>query len=169
MSVTGEYKEQFEALYEQYLPAVNQICRGYMKGDEAVAADLCQEVFVNVWNALPKFRGDAAPKTWLYRITVNTCLLHIRGHKKKQEVALDAGHDSLQEEAATDDSNVKRLYRAIGSLQELDRLIIMMVLEEMAYPDIAEVTGVSEETLRVKIHRIKKRIKKHMETQPYHG
>ncbi|MGB3180205.1 MAG: RNA polymerase sigma factor [Cyclobacteriaceae bacterium] len=169
MSVTGEHKEQFDALYSQYLPAVNQVCRGYMKGDEAVAADLCQEVFVNVWKALPTFRGDASPKTWIYRITVNTCLLYLRGHKKKREVALDAGHESLQDDTAKDDSHIKRLYRAIGSLQELDRLIIMMVLEEMAYPDIADVTGVSEDTLRVKIHRIKKRIKKHMETHPEHG
>jgi RNA polymerase sigma factor (sigma-70 family) len=148
----------FESLHASYQPMVLQMCRGFMKGDRDLAADLAQDVFINVWNALPGFRSESSHKTWIYRITVNTCLQHIRKSKDKNRLPLEhAG--GITETPENEEQRAANLMRAIGQLENVDRLIIMMVLEELEYEEIARVMGISENNLRVKIHRIKLRIK----------
>lgn len=73
----------FESLHMQYNPMVQHMCMGFMKGDKELANDLTQEIFINIWNAIPGFKGASSYKTWIYRITVNTCLQHIRKEKIK--------------------------------------------------------------------------------------
>lgn len=160
--MTPTKAELFETIYDEYRPMVFQLCIGFMKGDQVVAADLTQDVFINTWNALPSYRGEASYKTWIYRITVNTCLQYLRKEKKNSRVdtaPLDdyPGDKFADTTAATDDFN--QLYKAIGELNDLDRLIIMMVLEELDYPEISQVVGISDGNLRVRIHRIKQKLK----------
>jgi RNA polymerase sigma factor (sigma-70 family) len=155
----------FESLHRDYYAMVLQMSLGYMKGDLQLAKDMTQEVFINVWNALPKFRNDATPKTWIYRITVNTCLLYIRDNKKKQMAALDETvHESMPDDRPPDIQEHAGLYRAIGELEALDRLIIMLVLEEIGYDEIAKITGINAINLRVKVHRIKKKMRELLNT-----
>ena len=75
MSASTDRHQFFKGLHEQYYPMVKQLCLGYMKGDTYAAEDITQEVFINIWNGLEKFRSDASYKTWIYRIAINTCLL----------------------------------------------------------------------------------------------
>lgn len=158
-------KTLFDTLYKDYYTMVLQMCLGYVRGNEEEAKDLTQEIFINTWNALDKFRGASGYKTWIYRITVNTCLKYIRDTKSKTNSSLEVtGLNSSQEpEIATNDYS--SLYLAIGQLCEIDRLIIMMVLEEADYDDIAKVMGISAVNLRVKIHRIKKNLKKQLKNE----
>lgn len=149
-----------ESLHIQYSPMVRNMSMGFMKGDQELANDLTQEVFINIWNALSGFKGGASYKTWIYRITVNTCLQHIRKEKNKKQVPLE---DIGQPHDNSEIPDYRNLYQAIGQLNEIDRLIIMMVLEEVEYEEIARVMGIHENTLRVKIHRIKYRLKKILE------
>jgi RNA polymerase sigma-70 factor (ECF subfamily) len=131
-----------------------------MKGDKDLAKDLCQEVFINIWNALSSFKGEALHKTWIYRITVNTCLLYLRDNKKKQTASLN--EVPYGEEHVTSDNDQNKydnLYRVIGELPQVERLIMMLLLEELDYSEIAQITGLSAIHLRVKIHRIKKKMK----------
>jgi RNA polymerase sigma factor (sigma-70 family) len=158
--VSNDLQSAFKSLHKQYQPMVLHLCRGFVKGDHEQAHDLSQEVFINTWNALPSFRGDSSQKTWIYRITVNTCLMWIRKEKKKaQEVWSEATSNSATENSPGEHEQVERLYKAIGELEEVDRLIIMMVLDELEYEDISKVIGITENNLRVKVHRIKQRIK----------
>jgi RNA polymerase sigma-70 factor (ECF subfamily) len=137
---------------------VLQMCTGFMKGDRDVAADLSQDVFINVWHALPGFRSESSHKTWIYRIAVNTCLQYIRKSKDKNRLSLEhAG--SVTETVNPGEERAVNLLKAIGQLENVDRLIIMMVLDELEYEEIARVMGISENNLRVKIHRIKLRLK----------
>lgn len=154
--------ERFESLHQEYHLMVYQMCKGFMHGQEDLAQDLTQETFINIWRSLEKFRGSSSYKTWIYRITVNTCLKYIRSDKSRHQTALSDHHSVTAEEASirTRESPYQALYQAIGQLKELDRLIIMMVLDELQYSEIAEVMGMSEGNLRVKIHRIKKELKK---------
>jgi len=153
----------FQTLYEQHQRMVMTLCRGFMKGDRELAHDLTHDVFINVWNALPSFRGQASYKTWIYRITVNTCLLQLRKEKKRTEESLnEAIHDRGEEPSSEAE---QKLYEAIGELEEVDRLVIMLVLEEVPYTDIAEMMGISENNLRVKIHRARTKLK----TRLQHG
>lgn len=154
-------KEQaFASLYESYQGMVGQVCLGFVKGDTDQAHDLSQEVFINCWKAMDTFRGEAAYKTWIYRVTVNTCLQHIRREKRRPQVpwqAVEGQVANLPERSSA--PRYQALYRAIGQLSELDRLIMMMVLDELDYEEIAQVTGLTPGNLRVRIHRNKKTLK----------
>ncbi len=158
--MSKDQKEIFETIYRNYHAMVLQVCTGFLKGDTIQAQDVMQEIFINTWNALPNYRGDSSYKTWLYRITVNTCLQHLR--KKKLPVNTEiAALPELPSESNTG-KPYNQLYQAIGQLEEMDRLIIIMVLDEMEYSEICKITGISEGNLRVKIHRIKTKLKKIM-------
>jgi RNA polymerase sigma-70 factor (ECF subfamily) len=155
--MTQPDRSAFQSLHDQYYSMVLNLCRGYMKGDREMASDLAQEVFINVWNALPGYRGEASYKTWIYRITVNTCLMLIRKNKKQIKVPVElALHAS---EPAQSQKDSEYLYRAIGNLDEVERIIIMMVLEEIDYEEIARTLGITENNLRVKVHRARAKLK----------
>jgi RNA polymerase sigma-70 factor (ECF subfamily) len=150
-------QQAFTNLYNEYGEGIKKLCLGYT-GDAVLAQDLLQETFMAVWNNMQKFRGDAKWSTWIYRIAVNTCLAQLR---KKKDMLLDIENTSLA--MLADDVNVKEqevqlLYKCISRLQETERLIITLVLEDNPYDEIAAITGISEATLRVKIHRIKKQL-----------
>ncbi|WP_436516982.1 RNA polymerase sigma factor [Ekhidna sp. To15] len=156
----------FESLHADYYAMVHQMCLGFMKGDPDLANDLTQESFINTWRSLDKFKGAASYKTWIYRITVNTCLKYIRDNKQKTQVSIETQVDLASTgDQPTHEQPHQELYHAIGQLNELDRLIIMMVLDELEYDEIASVVGIKEGNLRVKIHRIKKNLKKILENE----
>lgn len=161
-------KTLFETLHRDYYAMVQQMCLGFMKGDLDLAKDLVQEVFINTWSALNKFKGVSTHKTWIYRVTVNTCLKYIRDKKTINQISIDQVQEQLAEsENLTHhvESQHQSLYKAIGQLGEVDRLIIMMVLDELEYDDIASVIGISSGNVRVKIHRIKKNLKTILENE----
>lgn len=168
MSSSGKINALFESLHRQYHPMVLQMCLGFMKGDPYIAKDLSQEIFINIWNALEKFQGKSSYKTWVYRIAVNTCLLYLRDNKKKQTISLGEVAQPMISDSA-DKDEYHELYQAIGKLAELDRLIIMLVLEELEYDEISTITGINPINLRVKIHRIKKKMKQLLKEEQTHG
>jgi len=150
----------FANLHKDYQVMINQMCLGFLKGDHDLAADLTQETFINIWSALDKFQGASSYKTWIYRITVNTCLKFIRDNKSKYHISITEQYTKPVPPITQDeDAKNEELYQAIGQLNKVDRLIIMMVLDELEYTEIAEIVGISEGNLRVKIHRIKKNLK----------
>ncbi len=155
----NDLKSQFESYYYEYQNMVSALCFGYSRGDRDLTDDLIQDTFINLWKALPKFEGRSSPKTWIYRICVNTCLLHLRKNKNNNAEGLTAKHLGVAEESGTD-RHFNELYQAIGQLKELDRIIIMMVLDDLNYSEIAEVMGMKEGSLRVRISRIKQQLNK---------
>lgn len=164
--MTEKNRSLFESLHQQYRPMVLQMCMGFVKGDAEQAKDLTQEVFINTWNALDKFRASSSYKTWIYRIAANTCLKYIRDRKDKNNLPIeDVAHPVTELGDAAHEAEHRRLYRAIGKLLEVDRLIIMMVLDELEYEEIANVVGISAVNLRVKIHRIKKNLKQLLQNE----
>ncbi|WP_378176838.1 RNA polymerase sigma factor [Aquimarina sp. SS2-1] len=159
--MSKQNQELFQMIYHQCYAMVLQMCMGYMKGDTDMAKDLSQEVFINIWNAMDSFEGKSTYKTWVYRITVNTCLQFIRKEKNKKKVSIEKLEYVVSEEPQESISDQNHtLYSAIGALEEVDRLLIMMVLDGQDYDTISEVMGVKPTNVRVKIHRIKKRLKK---------
>ncbi|HSA05522.1 MAG TPA: RNA polymerase sigma factor, partial [Tenuifilaceae bacterium] len=143
---------------------------GFVNGDRSRAKDLSQEVFISTWNSLDRFKGESSQKTWLYRITVNTCLKSLRDNKQSKNVSIDVEQrtDLLHHDDSTghvQESALSALYASIGQLPEVDRLIIMMVLDDAEYSQIADVMGISEVNVRVKVHRIKQTLKKLMQNE----
>ncbi len=150
-------QNQFEDIYSKYSQKVHRLCLGYT-GDSMQADDLLQEVFIKVWENLEKFRGESQVSTWLYRITVNTCLLFLRSNKKQTNIELEKAVLKISEESNETENQIQLLYKCISELQETDRLIITLLLEEVPYAEIAEVTSISEGNVRVKVHRIKQQL-----------
>lgn len=147
--------KDFEQLYSAYWEKVYRLCMGYVN-DDALAGDLAQETFILVWENLPGFREEANVGTWIFRIASNHCLRQLEKDKKRQKTGLPL---QLPEEAIPDRAaEVEMLYRFIAELPETDRIIISLELEEVKQAEIAQILGLSEGNVRVRIHRIKERL-----------
>ena len=160
--MNSDQKIQFELLYQAHYRMVLQLCLGLLKGDNDQAKDLAQEVFIQVWNNLGKFRQDSSPKTWIYRITVNACLNYLKKEKLNSAKLGEAvqNQETTEEINLTESDPVKALYEAMAGLTEIDRIVTGLLLEEVPQEEIATILGISDGNLRVKIHRIKLRLRK---------
>ena len=149
---------QFETIYKTYWQKVFRICMGYVNDIDA-AKDLAQETFIKVWKQLPKFRNESSIGTWIYRIASNTCLRQIQKENKmpKSELPLEIKEEILETNIEKD---TQFLYQCISELQEVERIIISLELEDMNQKEIAQIVGLSEGNVRVKIHRIKEKLTK---------
>ena len=148
----------FKNIFQANSKKIYHLCYGYT-GDEASANDLMQETFMKVWQNLEKFRNQALISTWIYRIAVNTCLSYLRVEKRQaKEELTDNIIETKEDDVSDKNEQVSQLYKCIAQLQENERILITMVLDEVPYPEIAEISGISEGNLRVKIHRIKSKL-----------
>ena len=149
----------FETIYQSYSTKVYRLCLGYVN-DPEWAKDLVQETFISVWKNLSGFRKEAAVSTWIYRIAVNNCLRQI-DKKKRSGTKVEVADYPMPAPEAERESNEQVLFlrKCIAELKEVDRLVITMVLEEIPQKEIAEVLGISEGNVRVKVHRIKEKLR----------
>ncbi|GAB7089121.1 RNA polymerase sigma factor [Marinifilum fragile] len=155
--------QSFNTLYKENYTKVYRLCMTYVSGNEALADDLSQEVFVKIWQNLDQFKNESQVSTWIYRITVNTCLMHLRKIKKTQEKITDQVPESLYEDQEDDrDERLKMLRACIKKLNEMGKILISLVLEEVPQKEIAEAVGLSNENVRVQIHRNKGKLFKCM-------
>ena len=148
----------FQQVFQDNSKKIYHLCYGYT-GDSDAANDLMQETFIKVWQHLDSFRNQSQLSTWIYRIAVNTCLSYLRTAKRR---ATDELNDHIianhTEEPSDKQEQVALLYKSIAQLEENERILITMVLDEVPYPEIAEILGISEGNLRVRIHRIKTKL-----------
>ncbi|MGB5982714.1 MAG: RNA polymerase sigma factor [Nonlabens sp.] len=152
-----DQQARFQTLYKTHKDKVYRLCLGYLKGNEPLAVDLTQEVFIKAFQHWDNFKGNASRSTWLYRIAVNTCLNQLRNDKKYQKVDLQ-NISELPDE--TDNENgrehdFKKLYSCINKLNSVNKSIILLELEQMPQDEIAEVMGLSHGAVRTRINRIK--------------
>ncbi len=145
----------FEEIYKTYWQKVFRLNMGYIN-DHDSAKDLAQETFVKVWQQLPKFKNESSIGTWIFRIASNNCLRQIEKNNRmpKTDLPFDI-EDSLQE---NNEGEMRFLYKCIYELPEMDRIIISLELEDMKQKEIANIIGISEVNVRVKIHRIKEKL-----------
>ena len=151
----------FDSIYQLYFPKVYRLCNGYFNGNHDIASDATQEVFIKVWENLSKFRSESNISTWIFRIASNTCLMYLRKQSYKKEVRTDQFSEiSIENDLQETDEKLSKMYGCIDQLDPTGKLIIMMVLENLSYDKIAVIIGITEENLRVKIHRIKTKLTK---------
>ena len=145
----------FKEIYTQYSPQVFRVCMGYIN-DPAQARDLTQETFIAVWQGLSSFRGDSKMSTWILRIATNNCLRALERSKKIQTTELPFDIPERNEEQIED--KLAFLYKCIAELEETERIIISLLLEDLPQAEIAAIVGLTEVNTRVKIHRIKEKL-----------
>lgn len=155
----SEQSAHFYSIYESHHGMVFRLCKGYFNGDDTLAADASQEVFIKVWQHMDSFRQESSLSTWIYRIAVNVCLTYLKKPSRKKEIQSDQLPEIKSEEYdPIVEERLKKMYQCISLLEDASRIMILMVLENIPYPEIARVTGITEENVRVRIHRIKKQL-----------
>ncbi|MDF4222762.1 sigma-70 family RNA polymerase sigma factor [Maribacter sp. M208] len=146
----------FEDIYKNYWQRIFRLCMGFVN-DKDLAKDLAQETFIVVFKKLPEFRNESKIGTWIFRIASNICLRQIERQKRYPKDELPK---NLSEENTYDtEPQIKFLYKCISELAETDRIIISLELENIKQEDIANIVGLSNPNVRVRIHRIKERIR----------
>ena len=145
----------FEEIYQAYWQKVFRICMGYVN-DSDWAKDIAQETFITVWQKLPGFRNESAIGTWIFRIASNQCLRQLEKQKQMPKSELPEQLEMQQDNS--NEAQISFLYKCIAELNEVDRIIISLELEDIKQADIAEIVGISESNVRVKIHRIKEKL-----------
>jgi len=148
---------EFEEIYLLYSPKIFRVCMGYIN-DYDQAQDLTQETFIAVWKNLSSFKNESKISTWIFRIATNNCLRAIEKSNRNKTTELPANLPLTYEEPI--EEKVKFLYNCIAELEETERIIISLVLEDLPQAEIATITGLSNANTRVKIHRIKERLSK---------
>lgn len=158
--------ENLESLFESWLiehkGVVLKVARAYTLTTED-CHDLAQEILLQVWRSLPQFQGRASTSTWFYRVALNTALdWHRKEHRRQERqqpiLAIEdlsvAGLDSSQQLVQRE--VVERLYAAIRQLPKTDAALILLYLDDRSYRQMAEVLGISQSNVGVKLNRAKK-------------
>jgi RNA polymerase sigma-70 factor (ECF subfamily) len=141
---------------------IHKICSLYTNSEYA-HRELFQEITVQLWKAYPTFKGDSKFSTWAYRVGLNTAMALYRKSIRTATVSFDSKIHNVN----VDDYNyeveehIKLLYKAVQEqLNDVEKALVFMYLEEKDYSEIAETLGISEVNARVKISRIKDKLKK---------
>ena len=127
--------------------------------DEEEVNDLFQEILINLWNGYESFEGRSNLRTWVYRVSLNTCISQDRKKKKKATIPLsmDINLFADQDEGTR---QVDMLRQRINKLGPFDRAIILLWLENMSYEEIGQIVGISTKNVSVRLYRIKEQLKK---------
>jgi len=154
-------KNKFLELVEQNQDIVHKICGLYAVNVEE-RKDLGQEIVFQLWKSYKSFKGDSKFTTWMYKVALNTALLNLRRKRSKVRIErLKEHHGDIPAEAGDQEKHgkINILYEAINQLPKFDRAIVLLHLEQFSYKEIAEVIGISESNVSVRLVRIKKKLK----------
>lgn len=145
---------------------IHKVCNVYCD-DQDDRDDLFQEIVAQLWKSFPSFRKESKFSTWMYRVALNTAITSFKKTKRRPDQSRltyenfqikDVNYDSETED------NIKQLHRAVAQLTGVEKSIILLFLEDKKYEEIAEITGITQNYVRVKMNRIKKKLKKFMES-----
>lgn len=155
-------EKEFLDQIDQHQNIVHKVCRMYTDNRDD-HEDLFQEVLLQLWQAYPRFKGDSKLTTWMYRVALYTA---ISRHKKKQRIVSE-GIDSKAYEyyENNDPYRYENLRMAIDTLSETDKALVMLYLDEKPYKEIADIMGLTETNVGVRLNRIKKKLKEILVTR----
>ena len=149
---------EFTKMVQEYRKTIYTVCY-FFSDNPTDVDDLFQEVLVNLWKGYPKFRGESGVKTWVWRVSLNTCCAISRGEKRRiPTVPLGIEKDILCDHDESS-NQIKMLYDRINKLEVFDRAIILLWLESMSYDEIAAIVGLKTSAVTSRLFRIKEQLK----------
>ena len=156
----NDLESKFAQTIKQNKSTIYTVCYMFSRDADEVA-DLFQEAVINLWRGFEKFEGRSDVKTWIYRVTLNTCISLDRKDKKRRTATepLEMNINLFQDQDR-DTRQVDMLHRRIGRLQPFDRAIVLLWLENMPYDEIGQVVGISTTAVSTRLYRIKEQLKK---------
>lgn len=151
-------EKDFETKIRENELIIYKICRLYAH-TAADRDDLYQEIVYQLWRSYQRFRGESLFSTWLYRVAINTAIASLR---KQSQVVTNIDEQpvsSIPDTAGTEEEQLKELYKAISRLNEIEKAIVMLYLDDRSYEEMEAIIGISSGTLRVRMSRIKDKLR----------
>jgi RNA polymerase sigma factor (sigma-70 family) len=159
---TQQNKEHFINIISQNKKLIYKVCNGYCRNPDD-RQDLVQEVIIRLWQAFDKYDNSYKLSTLMYRIALNTAISHYRSGKHRNENTvplteqlIDIADDNHE---AGLDGHVEQLYKFIHQLDELNRALMILYLDDNSYREIAEVLGITETNVATRISRVKQNLR----------
>ncbi|MCC2547884.1 sigma-70 family RNA polymerase sigma factor [Hymenobacter sp. BT175] len=154
----------FVAVINEYQPLLRRVCRLYCAGADD-QQDLFQEVVLQLWRAWPGYQPQAGAKlsTWLYRVALNVAISNLR-QQTRRPVQSNLEEEALHLAMVSDPDGYEpeemaALYRAIDRLSDVDKAFVLLYLEERTYEEMADILGITQNNVRVKMHRVQDKIR----------
>ncbi len=154
-------KDSFDNFLKNNQGIVFKVCQTYCQSSQE-REDLAQEIIIQLWKAFPKFNPKFKASTWTYRIALNVAISNHRKAIKRKEFPVNWEESlvSYKEEKVEENPRLQLLYEMIYELNELNRAIMLLYLEDYNYDEIAEICGLSKTNVASKINRIKNQLRK---------
>lgn len=150
-------EKEFEQLVKKHKNTIYTVCFMFSKDSEEVN-DLFQEVLIAIWQGLPTFKGQSNIATWIWRISLNTCISCERKKKKNVTVPLSMDVDYFEDKDA-DAQQVRMPYERVHQLKPFDRAIVLLWLEGIPYDEIAAIVGITTSNVATRLFRIREQLK----------
>ena len=151
---TQTKEEIFCEIVHAHRNIIYKVC--YIYAPQGMIEDYYQEVVCNLWQSFDKFEGRSKYSTWIYRVALYTCISFIR---RKEPATITLSFDLSADEDSALKEQLEELHSVINRLGHIDRALIMLWLEGYSYEEMAEVTGITQSNVAVKLMRAKNKIK----------
>ena len=151
-------ESEFTRMVQENRKTIYTVCYFFSRNRED-AEDLFQEILVNLWKGFNKFRGDSEIKTWIWKVSMNTCINQESKRKRNVQTVPLTFEIDVPEASGEHDNQVRMLYDRITGLSIFDRAIILLWLEGLKYDEIAGIVGITPAALTSRLFRIKEQLK----------
>lgn len=157
-------EKEFIGLINTNRGLIYKVCNLYCHDDDN-KKDLFQEIVLQLWTSYPGFRNESRNTTWLYRVALNTAISNFRKETRKPErKSLSDNEFQIPDMAFEDRDNSGELKQAIEHLSEIEKALIMLYLDDKSYDEIAEIIGITNSNVGVRLNRIKIKLEKIIKT-----
>ncbi|HEY3372856.1 MAG TPA: sigma-70 family RNA polymerase sigma factor [Prolixibacteraceae bacterium] len=151
-------EKEFLKLVHDYQKIIYKVCKVYRDKVED-QEDLFQEIVYQLWKSYPTFKGESKISSWMYKVSLNTAMAMYRKGKPDidyLEEFPEQIHPSTEMKVS---ENAERLFGALRKLNDPEKALIALYLEDFSYQEIAAIVGISESNVGVKLNRIKSKLK----------
>lgn len=157
-------EKEFVKIITENQGIIHKVCSVYCDSEED-RRDLFQEILTQLWKSYSSFREESKFTTWMYRVALNTAITSFKKTKRQPDqngLTIDNVQLAHEEYDPTTDEQMRLLHQAIARLSGIEKSIVLLFLENKSYEEIADITGITQNYVRVKMNRIKHKLKKQM-------
>lgn len=158
LCMMSDKEQRFTNIVHEHRSEIYSVCFMFAKSAEE-ADDLFQEVLIRLWQGFDSFEGRSKLSSWVWSVSLNTCITQDRKRRKYSDIRVDISRD-LYTAPDADSRQMRMLRERIQALQPFDRAIVLLWLENMSYDEIAAIVGISVKSVSVRLYRIKEQLKK---------
>ena len=151
-------EKEFSRIVREHKTTIYTVCYMFSKDKEEVD-DLFQEVLIALWRGFEAFRGECNIRSWIYRVSLNTCISAERKKRRRADSARLDMNINLVSDTDEDSRQAQMLRERIGRLGVFDRAIILLWLENLSYEEIGAIVGITAKNVSVRLVRIREQLK----------